>query len=588
MTEFFGALTGSTTVALAVFAGVTLLSLVAVTSVARRNRTAEAFYTGGGGFDGRVNGIALTGDYLSAAAVLGVVGTIGVFGYDGIMVAIGSLTGWVLVLLFVAEPMRNVGRFTLGDVLSYRLRVRPVRAAAAAATLLVSLLYLIVNIAGAGELVALLADIPDSDRATQSLIIIGVGVLMTVYVLVGGMTGTTVVQIIKAVMLLTLAAGLAVWVLGYYFFDVSRLLGATTATNPDQGQALLAPKLYSGSTQLQTTDFLSLGLAGMLGPASLPHLLTRMFTVPDGRQARRSVVWAIWAVGGFFLCAIVIGLGASALLGGDAIAAAPGGVNAATGVLAFRVGGAVLLGLFAAVAFATVLAVVAGLTITAAASFAHDIYANLLRRGRVSSRSEVRVARLTALVVGVLATAGGIAANGQNIAALVGVLFAVAASTILPALLYGLYWRRFTTAGALACVHGGAAVTLTLIAFSPLVSGRPDALFPDRNFAWFPLVNPGAISVPAAFLLGAVATLLFGREPEAEHRYAEMSVRALTGAPASSGPVASPATAPIPHVGPRPPATDPGRSGGHGPGRATGAPMSPADHRRPERTLPRH
>ncbi|MDN5915823.1 MAG: cation acetate symporter [Pseudonocardia sp.] len=585
MTDPVGALTGSTAVALAVFAGVTLLSLVAVTSVSRRNRTAEAFYTGGGGFDGRVNGIALTGDYLSAAAVLGVIGTVAGFGYDGIMVAIGSLTGWVLTLLFVGEPMRNVGRFTLGDVLSYRLRARPVRAAAAAATLLVSLLYLVANIAGAGELVALLADIPDSDRATQSLIITGVGVLMTVYVLVGGMTGTTLVQIIKATLLLTVAAGLAVWVLGYYFFDVSRLLGATTITNPGQGQQLLAPGLYSGTTPLETMDFLSLGVAGMLGPASLPHLLTRLFTVPDGRQARRSVAWAIGAVGGFFLCAIVIGLGASALLGGDAISSAPGGVNAASGLLAYRVGGAILLGLFAAVAFATVLAVVAGLTITAAASFAHDIYANLLRRGRVGSRSEVRVARLTALVVGILATAGGIAANGQNIAALVGVLFAVAASTVLPALLYGLYWRRFTTAGALACVYGGAAVTLTLIAFSPLVSGRPDAFFPGLDFAWFPMVNPGAISVPAAFVLGAVATLLSRREPDAEHRYAEMQVRALTGAATSGGSGPSPTTEPIPHVGPRHPRA--GAPGSRGPARPDGTPMSPAEHRRPEWTVPR-
>lgn len=572
MTDPIDALTGSTPVALAVFAGVTLLSLVAVTSVARRNRTAEAFYTGGGGFDGRVNGIALTGDYLSAAAVLGVVGTVAVYGYDGIMVAIGSLTGWVLTLLFVAEPMRNVGRYTLGDVLSYRLRARPVRAAAAAATLLVSLLYLVANIAGAGELVSLLAGIPDSDRSTQSLIITGVGVLMTVYVLVGGMTGTTLVQIIKAALLLTLAAGLAVWVLGYYFFDVSGLLGVTTATNPEEGDRLLAPGLYA-PTPLATMDFLSLGVAGLLGPASLPHLLTRLFTVPDGRQARRSVVWAIGAIGGFFLCAIVIGLGASALLGGDAISSAPGGVNAATGLLAFRVGGSILLGLFAAVAFATVLAVVAGLTITAAASFAHDIYANLLRRGRVSSRSEVRVARLTALVVGILATVGGIAANGQNIAALVGVLFAVAASTILPALLYGLYWRRFTTTGALACIYGGAAVTLILIAFSPLVSGRPDALLPGLDFAWFPLVNPGSVSVPAAFLLGAVATLAAGREPEAEHRYAEMQVRALTGATASRRP------APARTAAPGPAAT--------GPVWAQGTGMTPADHRRPEWTLPR-
>jgi cation/acetate symporter len=522
--------TGDPIVNLTVFAAFVLVSLAAVLRVARRNRTAAAFYTAGGGFGGTENGIALTGDYLSAAAFLGVVGTVAVYGYDGVLFAIGSTTGWVLTLLFIAEPMRNTGRFTLGDVLSYRLRARPVRAAAATSTLLVSMLYLVANIAGAGELIALLAGVPNSDRAGQSLLIAGVGVIMLIYVLVGGMAGTTWVQIMKAALLFVTGAVLAAWVMGRWFFNLSELLGATVAANPDVGERLLGPGVEYGQTPLSTIDFLSLGVAGLLGPASLPHLITRFFTVPDGKQARRSVVWAIWMIGLFFLCAIVLGLGASAILTREGIVGAPGGSNSAAPLLAYEMGGPIVLGVVAAIAFATILAVVAGLTITASACFAHDVYANILRRGVTQPRSEVRVARMTALVVGLLATGGGIVANGQNIAVLVGVIFAVAASANLPALLYSLYWKRFTTAGALASIYGGGGLALLLIAFSPVVSGTPTSLLPGIDVAFFPLANPGMVSVPVSFALGAIATWVTKPAGDAERRHAEMTVRAITGA----------------------------------------------------------
>jgi cation/acetate symporter len=527
-----GTAVGSPGLNLGIFAGFVALTFVVLFATARGgHRAAGDYYTGGQAFTPAQNGTAIAGDYLSAAAFLGVVGAVAVYGFDGVMFAIGSLTGWVIALLFIAEPLRNTGRYTMADVLSYRLRVRPVRSAAATSTLLVSMLYLVAQIAGAGGLLTLLLGIPNSDRVDQSIVIAGVGVLMLVYVLVGGMKGTTWVQILKAVLLAVSGASLAVWVLGRWGFNLSSLLQSTMTAN-SAGEALLNPGLQYGRTELSKIDFLSLGLAGLLGPASLPHVLMRFYTVPDGRAARRSVVWAIWLIGLFFLAAIVIGYGAAALVGPDAITAAAGESNAAAPLLAYKLGGEVLLGVVAAIAFATILAVVAGLTITASASFAHDVYATVLKRGNADPRVEVRVARFTAVVVGIIAIAGGIVANGQNIAVLVGLTFAVAASAHLPSLLYTLYWPRFTTTGAVLSIWGGMITALVLVAFSPEVSGTPTSLFPDHDFAWFPLANPGMVSIPVSFLLGAVGTWLGGRrrDPDAARRHAEMEVRALTGA----------------------------------------------------------
>ncbi|MCU1629081.1 MAG: Cation acetate symporter [Pseudonocardia sp.] len=527
-----GTAVGSPGLNLGIFAGFVALTFVVLFATARGgHRAAGDYYTGGQAFTAAQNGTAIAGDYLSAAAFLGVVGAVAVYGFDGVMFAIGSLTGWVIALLFIAEPLRNTGRYTMADVLSYRLRVRPVRSAAATSTLLVSMLYLVAQIAGAGGLLTLLLGIPNSDRVDQSVVIAGVGVLMLVYVLVGGMKGTTWVQILKAVLLAVSGALLAVWVLGRWGFNLSSLLQSTMTAN-SAGEALLNPGLQYGRTELSKIDFLSLGLAGLLGPASLPHVLMRFYTVPDGRAARRSVVWAIWLIGLFFLAAIVIGYGAAALVGPDAITAAAGESNAAAPLLAYKLGGEVLLGVVAAIAFATILAVVAGLTITASASFAHDVYATVLKRGNADPRVEVRVARFTAVVVGIIAIAGGIVANGQNIAVLVGLTFAVAASAHLPSLLYTLYWPRFTTTGAVLSIWGGMITALVLVAFSPEVSGTPTSLFPDHDFAWFPLANPGMVSIPVSFLLGAVGTWLGGRrrDPDAARRHAEMEVRALTGA----------------------------------------------------------
>jgi cation/acetate symporter len=540
--------TGSPVTTLAIFGGFVLLSLVVVFGAAGRNRTASDYYTAGQQFTGAANGAALTGDYLSAAAFLGVAGTVAVAGFDGVTFAIGSLIGWVVALLLLAEPMRNTGRYTMGDVLSFRTDRRRVRAAAAFSTLLVSLLYLVAQIAGAGGLIALLLGIPNSDRVGQSVVIAVAGGLMIVYVLVGGMRGTTWVQIIKAGLLVVLTLTLAVWVLGRYGFDLSALLGAAVEANPRAGDALLSPGLLYGGSPVESLDFISLSIAGLLGPASLPHILMRFYTVPDAREARRSTTWTIWLVGGFFLMVIVIGFGAGALVGPQAILGAPGASNSAAPLLAFRIGGEVLLGLVAAVAFATILAVVAGLTITASASFAHDVYATVLRGGRAEPAQEIRVARLTALVVGVLAVAGGILANGQNVAVLIGLAFGIAASANLPALLFSLYWRRFNVAGLLWSMYGGLTLSVLLVVFSPAVSGRPTSMLPDVDFAWFPLANPGLVSVPVSFLLGAVGTLVGRRELSERRWWAEMEVRAITGAAAGRERGPSPARAAAPAI----------------------------------------
>jgi cation/acetate symporter len=338
------------------------------------------------------------------------------------------------------------------------------------------------------------------------------------------MKGTTWVQIIKAALLIVGAAAITLWVLGKYGFNLSSLL---QAASDKAGKGVLDPGKQYGKTGTSQLDFVSLALALVLGTAGLPHILMRFYTVPTAKEARRSVVWAIWLIGIFYLFTLVLGYGAGALVGPTAINAAPGKANSAAPLLAQALGGPVLLGFIAAVAFATILAVVAGLTITASASFAHDVYANVIKKGKADPDKEVKVARITALVIGAVAIAGGIVANGQNIAFLVALAFAVAASANLPTILYSLFWKKFNTAGALWSIYGGLAVCLVLIIFSPAVSGTPTSMFPTADFHWFPLSNPGIVSIPVSFVLGWLGSTL---SPERnDEKYAEMEVRALTG-----------------------------------------------------------
>lgn len=511
---------------IAIFGAFVAITMVIVFRASRNNKTAADYYAAGRSFTGGQNGSAIAGDYLSAASFLGIVGAIAITGYDGFLYSIGFLVAWLVALLLVAELLRNTGKFTMADVLSFRLKQRPVRIAAATTTLVVCFFYLLAQMAGAGGLVSLLLGI--GDQLGQALVITVVGALMILYVLIGGMKGTTWVQIIKAVLLIAGAGVMTVWVLAVNGFDFSALLdkAVAVADNP----AVLDPGLKYGVSEIAKIDFVSLGLALVLGTAALPHVLMRFYTVPTAKEARKSVVWAIWLIGIFYVFTLVLGYGAAALVGPSVIAAAPGGPNSAAPLLAFELGGPLLLGLISAIAFATILAVVAGLTITAAASFAHDIYASVVKKGKPEAGAEVKVARRTVVIIGIVAIIGGIGANGQNVAFLVALAFAVAASANLPTIVYSLFWKRFTTRGALWSMYGGLISAIVLIVFSPVVSGSEASMLKtaDINFAIFPLSNPGIVSIPLAFFLGWLGTVL-SKEKEDPAKQSEMEVRSLTG-----------------------------------------------------------
>jgi cation/acetate symporter len=524
---------GEPAINISIFGVFVLITLVITFRASRNNKSAADFYAAGRNISATQNGLAIAGDYLSAASFLGIAGAIAVYGYDGFLYSIGFLVAWLVALLLVAELLRNTARFTMADVLAFRMRQGPVRTAAAISTLVVSLFYLLAQMAGAGGLVTLLLGV--SGEAAQAVVVVVVGALMIFYVLVGGMRGTTYVQVIKASLLVIGALVMTVWVLAKYGFNLSSLIGGAIESG---GQAVAEPGAQYGLTNVTKLDFISLGLALVLGTAGLPHVLMRFYTVPTAKDARRSVVWAIWLIGIFYIFSLVIGYGAGALVGKEEILAAPGAVNAAAPLLAFELGGTALLGIISGVAFATILAVVAGLTITASASFAHDIYASVIKKGQAPPNSEVKVARITAIVIGAVAIGLGILAlqAGLNIAFLVALAFAVAASANLPTILYTLFWKNFTTQGALWSIYGGLIACVTLIIFSPVVSGaavnpttgKSTSLIQDVDFHWFPLNNPGLVSIPLSFLLGWLGTKLSKERPDVD-KYAELEVRSLTG-----------------------------------------------------------
>lgn len=521
------------TLALLLFSGFVAVTLAITTWVSRhRHGSPEEFYAGGRLFSPMENGFAIAGDYMSAASFLGISGLIALYGYDGMLYSVGFLVAWLVVLLLVAELVRNCGRFTLADVVAARMRERPVRIAAGTSSVAVSVLYLVAQMVGAGTLVALL--LGGSGTAAQSWAVIGVGALMVIYVSLGGMRATTWIQIVKAVLLLGGTVALTVLVLLRFHGDFNRLL-LTAAERSGHGEAFLAPGLAYGSDLTARFDFISLGLALVLGTAGLPHILSRFYTVPTARAARRSVVWSIGLIGGFYLMTIVLGFGAAALVGSDTVRASNASGNTAVPLLALDLGGTgstggtVLFAVVAAVAFATILAVVAGITLASSASVAHDLYASLRRRRGGKPYSEVAVARIAAVGIGVVAIALGLLARDLNVAFLVGLAFAVAASANLPVLLYSLFWRGFTTRGAVWAVYGGLIPAVLLVLVSPVVSGSPGSLFPGVDFQVFPLQNPGLVSIPLGFLAGWLGTVTSGDTPD-EARHAETEVRSLTGA----------------------------------------------------------
>ena len=418
-----GEATGNPLLNIAIFGAFIVVTLYIVTRAGKTTSESADFYTGGASFSGTQNGLAIAGDYLSAASFLGIVGSIALNGYDGFLYSIGFFVAWLVALLLVAEPLRNVGRFTMADVLSFRLRQKPVRVAAAFGTLFVSLFYLIAQMAGAGSLVSVLLNL---HSFTAQAICVGiVGVIMIIYVLVGGMKGTTYVQMIKAVLLI--AGVLIMSVLAFIMakggltavFDQAidtHSASSYLAENGYEAEEIMKPGLKYGETTTSKLDFISLGLSLVLGTAGLPHVLMRFYTVPTAKEARKSVTWAIVLIGSFYLLTLILGYAAAAFVGPDRILAAPGGANSAAPLLAFELGGSIFMALISAVAFATVLAVVAGLAITASASIAHDIYDAVLRDGQATEEEQVRVSRITVVVLGIVSIILGILAMQQNVA----------------------------------------------------------------------------------------------------------------------------------------------------------------------------
>jgi cation/acetate symporter len=531
---------------------------LAITVWGRLNtRGADDFYAGGRAFSGAQNGFALAGDYMSAASFLGIAGLISLSGYDGFLYSVGFLMAWVPALLIV-EAMRNAGRFTMADVLAYRTRSPSIRTAAAISTVTVSVFYLVAQMVGAGALVSLLLGIRSgqtflgmSASTAKVASIILVGVLMMVYVIFGGMKGTTWVQIVKAALLMGGTILMAVLVLVHFHFDISSMLGSA-AKGSGKGRAFLEPGLKYGrhvpgdprATVINKLDFISLALALVLGTAGLPHIVTRFFTVPDGRAARSSVNWTIGLVGVFYLMTLVLGFGAAAIVGHRAIAAQDPAGNAAAPQLAHalgeqmggRIGGNILLAFVAAVAFATILAVVAGLVLASSASLAHDYFGHVIMLGHPRETQEVAVARFAAFLIGTLGIVIAVFARNLNVAFLVALAFAMAASANLPAVVLSLFWRKFNTAGAVAGIYGGLCSSVLLVAFSPVVSGKVDlvtgasqSLFPASvDFHWFPLENPGLVSIPFGFLCAVTGTLVSRRKSNPD-RFLALSVRSLTG-----------------------------------------------------------
>lgn len=494
---------------------------------ARRTRTAEQFYAAGHSITGVQNGFALAGDYMSAASFLGIAGLVALYGFDGLIYSIGFLVGWPIVLFLIAEPLRNLGKYTFADVVAFRMRQAPVRIAAAVGTLSVVVFYLIAQMVGAGSLIKLMFGLD------YALAVFIVGAVMITLLLLGGMIATTWVQIIKAVLLLGGALALAIWTLSEFGFNPLRLFDSAADAN---GQAVLGPgtRVVTGSW-----DAVSLGLALMFGTAGLPHILMRFYTVPDTKAARTSVNWATFFIGLFYLITFVLGFGAMALVGRDTITGVERGGNMAAPLLAQEIGGQPFLGFIAAVAFATILAVVAGLTLAGAAALSHDLWVNVVRHGHAPESEQLRVARLATLVMGLAAILLGIVLEGQNVAFMVGLAFAIAASANFPALLMAIFWRRFTTWGAVSSIVVGAVSALVLIYISPTI--QVDVL--KHADAAFPLKNPALISMPLAFLTGIVVSLLTS-DRRAVERYYEAERQIHLGAAETPAPTPEPPVLP--------------------------------------------
>jgi cation/acetate symporter len=478
-------------IAIAFFLGFIAFSLGITVWASRRTRTADQFYTAGGDVTALQNGLALAGDFMSAASFLGIAGLVALSGFDGLIYSIGWLVGWPIVMFLIAEPLRNLGRYTFADVVAARLRQVPVRIASAIGSLAVIAFYLIAQMVGAGNLIRLLFGLP------YEVAVVIVGVVMLAYVLFGGMMATTWVQIVKAVLLLGGATLMALLVLAKFGFNPLALFAEASRM---YGDGVLSP----GRLVTDPIDAMSLGLALMLGTAGLPHILMRFYTVPDAKTARTSVGYATAFIGFFYLLTFILGFGAMVLIGREAITKVDAGGNMAAPLLAAVIGGTPFFGFISAVAFATILAVVAGLTLSGAATLSHDLWVNVVRHGHANPREELLVARVATVMLALVSIGLGILFKGQNVAYMVGLAFAIAASANFPVLVLSIFWSRLTTAGAQASTIVGTVSALVLIWLSPAI--QIDVL--KNEAAYIPLRNPGIISIPLSFAVAMVVSLL--------------------------------------------------------------------------------
>ena len=490
--------------AIAMFAGFVGLTLWITRWAAKRTRTVADFYTAGGRVTGFQNGLAIAGDYMSAASFLGISAQIFTDGYDGLIYSIGFLVGWPIIMFLMAEKLRNLGRFTFGDVASFRFAPIPVRSFAAVSTLVVVLFYLIAQMVGAGQLIRLLFGLP-----YEAAVMI-VGVLMILYVLFGGMFATTWVQIVKATLLLSGATFMALMVMARFGFSPEALfaeavavktrLAAAAGATPEEAAARGLSIMGPGNFLKDPISAISFGMALMFGTAGLPHILMRFFTVRDAKAARKSVLWATTWVGYFYILTFIIGFGAIVLVGGNPDFLTPegalrGGGNMAAIHLAQAVGGDAFLGFISAVAFATILAVVAGLTLSGASAISHEIYATVLRGGKAASKDELHVSRMTTLALGVVAVILGISFENQNVAFMVSLAFALAASGNFPVLLLSLLWKGCTTRGAVVGGSLGLLTALVLMILSPSIW----VTVLKHDTAIFPFTSPALFSMAVAF-----------------------------------------------------------------------------------------
>ena len=509
--------------AISMFVGFVLVTLGITYWAASKTKTTSDFYAAGGGITGFQNGIAIAGDYMSAASFLGISALVYTTGFDGLIYSIGFLVGWPIIMFLMAEPLRNLGKFTFADVVSYRLQATPIRAMAATGTLVTVAFYLIAQMVGAGQLIQLLFGLD------YPIAVVMVGVLMILYVTFGGMIATTWVQIIKAVLLLTGATLMSILVLSKFGFDVNAFIAKAIEVHPKHG-AIMLP----GAQVANPISAISLGMALMFGTAGLPHILMRFFTVKDAKEARKSVFWATTFIGYFYILTFIIGFGAIVLVSTDpsyldAKGALLGGGNMPAIHLAHAVGGDLMKGFISAVAFATILAVVSGLTLSGASAVSHDLYASVFRHGRVAEGAEIRASRITTVVLGIIAMVLGIMFEKVNVAFMVGLAFAIAASANFPVLLLSMLWRGLTTWGAFCGGLTGLVGAVGLTVLSPgiwvAILGHPAGSAP------FPYTSPAIFTIPLAFLVCYVVSMLDNsRSANAERKaFDAQFVRSETG-----------------------------------------------------------